>query len=139
MGGGVVPRKTGHCCGSKRGFTHILSRVVAQLAGHFIWDEEVASSSLAYSTIMSVNKNSSPIKLTNRKQQNQKVTLISKCLDQDIKSVTYGSIVQQVRAPACHAGSCRFKSDSSHHCTQHTDALRCPAQDVKLVNSRFSL
>ena len=50
MGGGVVPRKAGHCCGSKRGFTHILSRVVAQLAGRFIWDEEVASSSLAYST-----------------------------------------------------------------------------------------
>lgn len=50
MGGGVVSRKTGHCCGSKRGFTHILLRVVAQLAGRFIWDEEVASSSLAYST-----------------------------------------------------------------------------------------
>ena len=56
MGGGVVPRKTGHCCGSKRGFTHILLRVVAQLAGRFIWDEEVASSSLAYSTTRALTK-----------------------------------------------------------------------------------
>ena len=32
-----------------------------------------------------------------------------------VQTTIYGSVVQLVRAPACHAGSCEFKSRQNRH------------------------
>ena len=54
----------------------------------------------------------------------------------------YGPVVQMVRAPACHAGSCQFKSDQDRQINTINDAVDVSyfeSEIIRDVGVRISL